>query len=300
MERLFFLICICFANSYSGYAQSAEMVFVGSTPADPEIRSRLSISEDKKIDFIRWDLRLQNPKIGLANAFVLNIIFGEGQPNTLGFIGGGEKLSFTGEYTVSKSKTNNINGAVYQLKSAQLHGGIALVRLNTNLLHLLTKENKLMVGNGGWSYTLSRKEPLKSPSPLPNFTSIKTDSSAQAIFEGRTPCQIFAQDHNLDISSGCFKLKWKLTLNRDPQTFLPTTYQLRATFNRGAGIEGKWEIIKDVHSNALIYELHPGNQQKSFSLLAGDENVLFFIDQNKNLYNGNADFSFALNRRKKL
>ncbi|MFZ1716044.1 MAG: hypothetical protein WAT88_12135, partial [Saprospiraceae bacterium] len=52
---------------------------VGCTPGDDLIKLQLGIQADTKIDFIRWDLRFDK-----SNTFVLNIKFGENQPNTLG------------------------------------------------------------------------------------------------------------------------------------------------------------------------------------------------------------------------
>jgi hypothetical protein len=37
--------------------------------------------------------------------------------------------------------------------------------------------------------------------------------------------------------------------------------------------------------------------KKTLSLLAADENVLFFLDKNQKLYVGNEDFSYTLNRK---
>lgn len=286
-------------GSCSAGNSSSEIVFVGSTPGDELIKSMLTIQPETKVDFIRWNLTLNNTK----SAFVLSIVFGESQPNTSGFKGGGEKHSFEGEYTISKSGNKNINGEIYSLRSNKLSSVIAMVKLNDNLFHLLTPQNQLMVGNGGWSYTLNRKGPLNNLAVLPALTTSSTltnDTSLQVVFEGRTPCQGIATDNNLTVAPDCFKLKWKLILNRDPQTLLPTTYQLKTTFNRDADRSGKWTIIKATPSNpnTVIYQLYSGKSENSFSLLAGDENVLFFINKNRELYIGNGDFSFTLNKRK--
>jgi hypothetical protein len=59
-------------------------------------------------------------------------------------------------------------------------------------------------------------------------------------------------------------------------------------------LEGKWTVIKE--SDAIIYKLEP-SVGAAIYLLAGDHNVLYFIDKNFNLYQGNQDFSYTLNRR---
>lgn len=293
----FLAACVLFTNSCSGAGKanvlSSKIVLVGSTPGDSLIKSLLTISPDKQIDFIRWDLALNQAENG-SKTFVLNIVFGEGQSNTNGFKGGGEKLSFEGTYTISKN--------IYKLKNEKTSTQISLIKLNDNLFHLLTPDNKLMVGNGGWSYTLNRKNSTaNSPAVLPSrTTSLPDDTAQQVIFDGRTPCLDFARQYNLQVGNDCIKLKWKLTLSRDSKTNKPTTYTLQRTLNRSNIIEGKWTIIKGVKNNreAIIYQLDPDKPDESISFLVGDENVLFFLDKENQLFTGNGDFSFTLNRRK--
>lgn len=298
--NIFLVAFVLFTNSCSGAntanALSSKTVLVGSTPGASLIKSLLTISPDKQIDFIRWDLTL-NAAENDSKTYVLNIVFGEGQPNTRGFKGGGEKLSLEGIYTVSKSG----KGEIYELKNEKASTTISLAKLNDNLFHLLTPDNKLMVGNGGWSYTLSRKDASAiSSTALPSWTtSLPADIAQQVIFEGRTPCLEIAKQYNLKVTENCFKLKWKLTLLRDPKTNTPTTYLLQSTLNRINIIEGKWTIIKGVKNNpgAIIYQLNPDKPDESVSFLVGDENVLFFLDKEFRLFIGNDEFSFTLNRR---
>jgi hypothetical protein len=47
----------------------------------------------------------------------------------------------------------------------------------------------------------------------------------------------------------------------------------------------------------MIIELAANKEEKPVSILAGDENVLFFLDTDGNLMTGNGDFSYTLNRR---
>ena len=268
-----------------------EYIFIGCTPGDNLIKSQLGIQADTKIDFIRWDL-----KLNASNTFVLNIKFGENQPNTLGFIAGGQSKDFQGTYTITK----NMNNEFYHLEASELK--ISLVKLNDNLFHLLTTENRLMVGNGGWSYTLNNKTPDKDIYPLPTLTSstiLLKDTSLQVIYDGRTPCQDFAAENKLTVSQSCFKLKWKLILNRDPKTLQPTTYTLKRTNSRESDITGNWVITKGATSNpdAIVFQLDPDKPNQTISLFVGDENVLFFLHKDKNLFIGDENFSFTLNKR---
>lgn len=68
---------------------------------------------------------------------------------------------------------------------------IYFLKLDDNLLHVLSPEKRLMVGNGGWSYTLNRTDkgdepqPVSSPlEPQPSLNEVSTSG----VFEGRTPC----------------------------------------------------------------------------------------------------------------
>lgn len=281
----------------------SEINLVASTPGDEQIKSLLAISPETKVDFIRWNLTLKNAKAG-KQLFLLNITYGESQPNTLGFINGGENKSIEGEYNISQEK-GRINGDVYHLKSAKLVAEILMVKLSDNIFHLLTPEKKLMVGNGGWSYTLNRKERINNGSgDLPSLTilsDLPEDTSPQIIYDGRTPCLDFAEENSLTVTSDCFKLKWKLILNKDPKTLQPTTYVLRRTNSRESDLTGKWTIIKGIQSNrnAVIYQLDPDKPEQSISLLLGDENVVFFLHKNNQLFAGNGDFSYTLNKRQK-
>lgn len=282
-------------NSISGFG------LVGSTPADAYIKSLLDISSESLIDFIRWDLTLKIRDYN-SGTFQLKIHFGEGQPNTLGFKGGGVIKNLGGEYNVTVMPSGKDSVNVYVLKPATGPGKISLVELNENLFHLLNTNNRLLTGNGGWSYTLNRKDPEEVSSVgLPSFPIIPDlsgDTASVLVYDGRTPCREFASAYNLNLSPDCFKLKWRLTLKRDPVTLSPTSYSINRTGTRESLIQGKWTIIKKKISgkDVVIYQINPYNPETSLFLLVGDNNVLFFLDKNLRLYVGNSDFSFTLNR----
>jgi hypothetical protein len=111
--------------------------------------------------------------------FLLAVNYGISQPNTLGFTNGGEKLNVTGNYT---QQTGNI----YRLSN-----GVSFIQINNNIFQLLYRDGNLMKGDGGWSYTLNRKEPVAvtiKPRSLVASAFAPGDKSTQVIFEGRTPC----------------------------------------------------------------------------------------------------------------
>ena len=78
--------------------ESFEIKFVASTPCDEQIKSIFKIPSDIKVDFIRWDLNLKNTK-SENQTFILNIVYGESKPNTLGFKVNHEK-TIEGEFKI--------------------------------------------------------------------------------------------------------------------------------------------------------------------------------------------------------
>ena len=287
---------------------SGTSVFQGSTPGDGLIKSLLTIQDNIKVDFIRWKLSLNAGTTG-QHSFSLDIVFGEAQQNTLGFQGGGQKLSFTGEYTVSMNKDANYTGEIYHLKSSRLPKEILLRKLNDNLLHLLKTQNELMNGNAGYSYTLNRVNPV-IPSSY-GFTSQSTGSSSAGssldtvnAFHGRTHCNPELIKLNGVADAGYQRIKWELTLYYDPQTQMPTTFQHRSIYvgvvDAVATKTGRWEITKGMKtdSQAIVYLLRL-DAGGSLALLRGDDNVLFFLDKDRNLMVGNEDHSYTLNRKSK-
>lgn len=287
---LLVLTCSFFPSIFANTVER-NLLLTGSTPGDLMMKRILNIPAQTPIDFIRWSLVLQNTK-----QFTLNIHFGESQPNTTGFKNGGEKRSASGSYTVTGNKNFQQQ---YNLKSIDLTGILSMVKLTENVFHFLTPESGFMNGNGGWSYSLNRSQVIASDDILVN-TSGKEDKSVQAIYDGRTPCREIAAEHpEMKVSAACFKLKWKLILNRDPVTFLPTSFTIRKVIDgKAQNITGKWTVQKGSGTNAgqLIYTIETDKPDESISFLVADQNVLFFLNKKNRPYTGNADFSFALNR----
>ncbi len=297
------IACTLVISFCSGKTNSTPIVFVGSTPGDELIKSLLTIPADKEVDFIRWNLIL-NETNSNQNTFSLKIAFGVSQGNTLGFKVE-EKLAFEGTYTSAPSKNKILFGVIYHLKGNSLPSEIMMIKLNENIFHLLTPQHRLMIGNGGWSYTLNRKELIIDKAAVaPALTSasaLLSETTRQAVYDGRTPCQDYAAEHQLKVTTSCFKLKWRLTLNRDAITHEPTTYTIRKVVdNIPRDVSGNWTIIKGIKENpdVIIYQLDPEDPENSICFLAGDENVLFFLDKKFRLHAGNGDFSYTLNKRR--
>lgn len=133
----------------------APILFVGSTPCDPFIKSLLRIQDDAKCEFLKWELTLYKSQIN-SDSFKLSVVYGESQPNTNGFINGGKKVEITGKYTIGHGIYGNPHIKVYHLNGASFRSSVLLAEMDQNILHFMDNEKKFIVGNGGWGYVLNR------------------------------------------------------------------------------------------------------------------------------------------------
>jgi hypothetical protein len=67
--------------------------------------------------------------------------------------------------------------------------------------------------------------------------------------------------------------------------------------NQLSELTGNWRVIQEFNG-PLIYQLDPDKPSKTISFFAADQNVLFILNREWQLYTGNSDFSFTLNKRR--
>ena len=257
-------------------ADSKEINYTASTPADPLVRTFLGISLTDSIDFIRWKLSITDNKYSLVCSY------GIGKPNTNGFYDE-KKVGFSG---IVKRENNN-----YVLERG--NHVLKLIALNENLLYIVNSDNTLLRGGGGWSYVLNNI----APTPTNQFNMITKkqivlkDSIA---FEGRTPCGV---PHIIEPGELCYKLKWYLVLYSNDKNE-PSTYKILGTPYRRdeGGKRGKW-VVTTGKDGRIIYQLNDENEKPFIYLLQLDQGVLIFTDAIGNLLVGDHDFSYTLNRR---
>ena len=118
------------------------------------------------------------------------------------------------------------------------------------------------------------------------------------VFDGRTPCRDLAKQINEIVTTECTKIKWRLTLYKNADSVNQGTYELIGfVYKKDNPRMGKWHIVKGIESNpeAIVYQLDQDGREPLF-LMKGDDNILFFLDQEKKLMAGNRDFSYTLNR----
>ncbi|HEY6502964.1 MAG TPA: hypothetical protein VIZ28_03225 [Chitinophagaceae bacterium] len=267
-----FLIIFLLASCVSG----KERVFTASTPANPVVKTFLGIPLADSVDFIRWKIVLQDKH------YSLQCNYGIGKPNTNGFINGGMKIELSGG--LEKVKDHYV-----------LHNGsktLTIAELNTDLLHLLDENKKLLVGNGGWSYTINSIMPSGTGqiNMMPPATVLK-DSMA---FEGRTPCEV---PGIISPGTECYKIKWYIILYGNAVMNEPTTYKVYGTNWRKQGnLTGNWKVITGGDGH-IMYQLNDDAGKPFITLLKTDDNILVFTGEHGKLLVGDEDFSYTLNRR---
>ncbi|AXY73301.1 hypothetical protein D3H65_04595 [Paraflavitalea soli] len=282
--------------------ESAAMIYEGTSPGVTAERVFLKIPLNERCDFIRWKLTLlQDAATKAATTFILQREYGFYVDNRTDKSMG--QATIEGAWEVAKVPNLKAGSIVYQLHANS--SSICLLRLDDNLLHLLNSNKDLMIGNGGQSFTLSRTTNIIPPMSI--YQSLQVSAhfisgiqDTMLTFVGRSPCKAIASDLGLPADPACFKLKWSLKLYQDPVTFKPTRYQLRRVVQGLDLIEGSWTIVKGTAAdpNALVYLLDPGKPGYTLYLMKGDDNVLFFLDKQRNLLVGDSLFSYTLNRQK--
>ena len=87
---------------------------------------------------------------------MLVAIHGMSETNGPGFFQGGTKTETTGQWRTTVGRRADPRATVYQLQATDPHRSLSLIKLDENLLHPLTSDGQLIVGDDSWSYTLSR------------------------------------------------------------------------------------------------------------------------------------------------
>jgi hypothetical protein len=283
-------------------------VFEGITPCDRLNKPMPQIPAEVECEMMIWKVVLHyEPGTGNPTTYEFNSTYGMSQPNTLGIAGGGTPIVMNGTWAIVKGTQADPAATVYQLNPDDPETSVSFLKVTENILHILSSDQSLMVGNGGWSYTLNRTDngstapavtipqsgadaPVPSPLPTPS------NSSVFGAFQGRMPCHEAALAFaKISLDYGCIKIKWGLTLYQDPATNRPTTFTFRGTSSTQ---QGTWTIVQgtDLQPGSVIYQLTPAESQQPLSFLAVDSNNIYMLDNDLNLLVGDALFSYTLSR----
>ncbi len=135
-------------------------VFEASTPCDAWVRSLLQIPAHADCEFIRWQLSLyQNPQTQAPTTFHIVSVYGLPQQGTNGFIQGGTQVEVAGRWVIMKGTKIDQEATVYQLKPDHAQHAVSFLKVDDRLLHVLSPEKRLMIGNAAWSYTFNQTQP---------------------------------------------------------------------------------------------------------------------------------------------
>jgi hypothetical protein len=259
--------------SYMMTTPKADISFTASTPAGKTVRTFLGIDTRDSIEFIRWRL-----KIVENSAFELSCSYGMTKPNTNGFAVE-NKLAMTG--------TVHMHNGILTLNHNNQK--LDLLMLDENILHLLYADGQLMVGNGGWSYTLNSM----TPHPLSgiSLTPKAINFADSIVLDGRTPCTGMEELMENNTRQECYKKKWRITLYKTGTDTRGGTYKIGTVNAR----TGKW-FTKTHESGRPVYSLDLNNGN-TLDLYCADENIVYLMDAKKGLMVGDHDFSYSLNRK---
>src|SRR4030095_642800 len=127
---------------------------------------------------------------------------------------------------------------------------------------------------------------------------LPTGPSLYGVFEGRPLCQEMASQINVDMTPACTHLKWRLILSVAPTTANPPTFTSYLGLYGRTPHKGNWSFKKGraFDKNTTLIVLDYDKPVESFTLMKGDENVLFILDQHNQFRIGDMNFSYTLNR----
>jgi hypothetical protein len=258
------------------------------------------IPGDAECNQVIWKLTLhQDPATGDPTTYQLAVSYGMSQQGTTGLQGGGTQINLEGAWTRSKGTADNPDAVVYQLSPDDPEASISFVRLGDNLLHLLTPDKRLMVGDAAWSFTLSRTDKRIASEPSAMGDASPADARAAGEFVGRVPClDAMMALHHMS-ASGCQRVKVQLTLRQDGENIFELLgIYVGTNDDTRYSATGTWTALQGAAADpdALVYQLSSGGSGQSLHLMQADENHLFFLDDDFSLMVGDALLSFTLSR----
>jgi len=284
--------------------------FIGSTPGGALPREFLGgLTTNAECHYIKWQITLLTNQSNVQRA-TYNLVAQYYVPalNNPNQSAEGPRVTSHGTCEIVKGSKFSPGAVVYRINADKSQRSLSFVKVNDNLLHLLNPDGSLMIGNGGWSYTLNRavsaEKPVdaslavSAPDMSYKIAPLATGPTVFGVFEGRSPCHGIARELKLPQHAGCTKVKWRVTLYQDPKTSAPTTYKVEGTLHRQSAREGTWSIVRGAKTdpNATVYQLNATPTEAALLLLKADDNILFILNQDREPMVGHADFSYTLNR----
>ena len=270
---------------------AAALTFVGGMPAGVACRA------------IKWELTLGTAEA--ADRWSLRVVYAVPAASIPGANVDGPTVTKHGTLTRSTVQRLGRASTLFRL-TGDAGTSIAFAQLGANLVNLAGDHGTLVPGNAAAGYTLTRADRVEPPVvEIPRASEgsytvppMETGSHVFATYIGRTPCAGLARDLKLAGAEGCVRLKWRVQLLKDPITNQPTTYIAGNSLTRDRSWTGTWRIIRGTPDfpDASVYQLDADAAHGPIMLLRMDDNIVLFLDQQRQPLPGNADFTYTLTR----
>jgi hypothetical protein len=275
--------------------------FIGSTPRGLEVSALLSLP---KIDDVEcaWTLDLFEDEKQAPTRYKLVCEHGKYSLQKPKKAQKREAITKEGKWKLGKQSK------APHPRTIELDNGVTFVEISKNVLHLLSPKGDLLVGDGGYSYSLNRTDVAEKPgdwhlamvkpdAPPYKIAPLSTGANVYGVFEGRTPYNRIAEQFKMPWDESCVKAKWRITLYQDEKTKTPVSYKIEGTLFRSEPRTGKWSLEKGEAGKWPQITLEAASNQPELALLVGDENVLFIADKKGEPLVGHFEFSYTMNRR---
>lgn len=269
LVALLWLGCVPFGVIASA-GNSVAGEFVGSTPGDALAREFLGgLATNAPCHYIRWQITL------LTNQNTYRVVARYGIParNNPNQSEDGPSVSSQGTWEIVKSAKPD--AVVYRLTAEKSQRSLSFVKVGDNLLQVLNPDGSLMIGNGGWSYTLNRADHAEKPTDRSlamnapdmsyKISPLAAGPTVFGVFEGRSPCQGIARMLRLSVDAACMKVKWRVTLYQNPETRAPSTYKIEGSLHRQAAREGNWTILPGPDRTGSLTTCHMARCRSSMN-----------------------------------
>ncbi len=129
--------------------------FAGSTPCNTEVNRVLNIPASDPCEFMKWELNLYHTK-SKDTRFNLLVSYGDYLPNTPLFAGGGKSIQDSGQVVISHITRNGTSYKILHLNGNK--SALLFIELDSNILHFIDGNMKLVKGDASHAFILNRIE----------------------------------------------------------------------------------------------------------------------------------------------
>ncbi len=138
--------------SYTASCQDAPLaIYEGSTACDAYIKQLTGIPSNFDCIKIKWKLSLFP-----SNKYKASLTYGLQAIGSPGFIDEGKSFQIEGNWTSETGTATNPSAQVYRLDRGKDQPPIRLAKMDDSILHFLFSDKKLLIGNAGYGYALTR------------------------------------------------------------------------------------------------------------------------------------------------